>query len=307
MSRRLLGMVLLLAAPVSLTARELTSVYVVTAAANKAGLEGTDWHTDLTLYNPHEYALPVVLQFLPTGKSNVGSVPTVTFDLASWQTLNLWDVLGPNGFDARGKTGALFVYADDQETTCEGTSCDFAVFSRTYTLNPSGGAGEFGQAVPGFPANLGLDRSVIAFLPQVSDDVDFRTNLGAASWTDAMVLVRFDLQDTDGNVIDRRDHWVPPYGHVQWRLERNVTGGTVAAYIQQGPSDAVVFPYASVVNWVTGDAVNIEAHHTTVGVSTTQVKAARSLARSWPPRAPVASFSLTELQRRAVARPAATR
>ncbi len=305
MSRRFLALLLAVVVPAGLAARELTSSYVVTAAANKAGVGNTDWHTDLTLYNPHSYALPVVLQFLPTGRSNATSAPTATFELNSWETLNLWDVLGPNGFAVRGSTGALLVYADDQKITCTGAGCDFAVFARTYTLDPSGGAGEFGQAVPGFPANLGLDRSVIAFMPQVLDDADFRTNLGVASWTNAMVRVRFDLQDAAGNVIDRRDHWVPPYGHVQWRLEHTVTGGTAAAYIMDGPDNATVFPYASVVNWTTGDAVNVEAHLTTVGVSA-QATAARGALLARPGAAPAPHFSLKALQRRVPVAPSAS-
>jgi hypothetical protein len=297
MSRRLLSLILALTLAASAGARELTSAYVITAAANKAGLEGTDWHTDLTLYNPHDASLPVVLQFLPSGRDNSGSVPTVTFEIAPWQTLNLWNVLGPSGFAARGQIGALLVYADDSKVACAGTSCDFVAFARTYTLNPSGGKGEFGQDVPGFPADLGLDRSVIAYLPQVSDDSEFRTNLGVASWTPAWVKVRVDLQDADGRVIDRRDHLVPPYGQVQWRLERGVTGGTAAVYVVDGPTNAIVYPYASVVNWVTGDGGNIEAHLSAVGLA---AAAARVRERRRPPAAlAVPGFSLEALKHRA--------
>jgi hypothetical protein len=307
MSRRVLAMLLAASVPVGAAARELTSAYVVTAVANKAGLAGTDWHSDVTLYNPHDVPLPVVLQFLPTGRSNAGSVPTVTFEILPWETLNLWDVLGPNGFAARGSTGALLVYADTDKVACAGSSCDFAVFSRTYTLNPAGGAGEFGQSVPGFPANLGLDGTVIAYLPQLSDDADFRTNLGVASWTNAMVRVRVDLQNAAGEVIDRRDHWVPPYGHVQWRLEKGVTGGTAAVYIMDGPSDAMVYPYASVVNWATGDGVDIEAHLSAVGLTAQSVAAARAAVRRNPTAAPVPGFSLQALATRAAWAPAAGR
>ena len=306
MSRRFLALLLTIMAPAGLAARELTSAYVVTAVANKIGVAGTDWHSDLTLYNPHSVPLPVVLQFLPSGRSNSSSVPTVTFDIAPWETLNLWDVLGPNGFAARGSTGALLVYADDQKVACSGASCDFAVFNRTYTLNPATAGGEFGQSVPGFPANLGLDSSVIAYLPQLSDDTEFRTNLGVASWTDAMVRVRVDLQDAAGNVLDSRDHWVPPYGHIQWRLERGVTGGTAAVYIVDGPSDAVVYPYASVVNWATGDGVDIEAHLSTVGLSAQSV-AARAAVRTRPGAAAVPGFTLSALGRRVAAQAATTK
>jgi len=306
MDRRLVALILAVTVPGVAAARELTSTYVVTAVANKTGVNGTDWHTDLTLYNPQSNALPLVLQFLPSGRSNGSSVPTVRFDIEPWETLNLWDVLGPNGFDARGSTGALLVYTDDEEMTCTGTACDFAVFARTYTLDPKGGAGEFGQAVPGFPANLGLDASVIAYLPQLMDDSEFRTNLGMASWTNAMVRVRFDLQDAAGNIIDRRDHWVPPFGHVQWRMERGVTGGTVAVYIMDGPSSTVVYPYASVVNWETGDAVNVEAFLTPAGLSA-QATSARTGRRTHPAAGPAPHFSLQKLTVRSDVTRSATR
>lgn len=279
-----------------LVARELTWVYVVPAAANTTGLGGTDWHTDLTLYNPHTTSLPVVIHFLPSGRDNSSGVPTVELELAPWETLNLWDVLGPHGFDARGKTGALLVYANDRRVSCSGSSCDFAVFSRTYTLKPGGGAGEFGQGIPGFPASLGLDRSVIAYLPQLSDDTDFRTNIGVASWTAAPVTVRVDLQAEDGTILFRRDHVVPAYGHIQWRIERGLAGGTAAVYVVGGPQDAMVYPYASVVNWATGDPAYVEAHLTTVGL-TAQGATGRS-GRPRPPALPVPGFSREALARR---------
>lgn len=295
MIRTLIAALALVAIAGTAGARELTWIYVVPAAANTTGLAGTDWHTDLTFYNPHSTPLPVILQFLPSGRDNRSGVPTVEIELAPWETLNLWNVLGPDGFDARGKTGALFAYADDQRVSCSGSTCDFAVFSRTYTLKPGGGAGEFGQGIAGFPADFGLDRSVIGYLPQLLDDDDFRTNLGVASWSSETVTVRIDLQDDAGNILDRRDHSIPPYGHLQWRVEHGVAGGTAAVYIARGPDDAVIFPYASVVNWATGDPTYVEAHLTTVGL-TAQAAAARP-ARSRPPALPAPTFSLEKLRR----------
>lgn len=280
--------------------RELTSAYVITAAANLQGKNGTDWHSDLTLHNPHSYTLPVVLQFLQNGRSNLSSVPTVEFDLYAYETLNLWDVLGPDGFNARGRKGALLVYADDSRITCQGTACDFAAFSRTYTL-ATGGTGEYGQAIPGVPAALGLDYSVAAYMPQISVDRDFRTNLGLASWTDANVWVRVEIQNPNGDIIARSDHLVLPYGHADWGLTTSVTGGTAVMYILSGPGDAMVYPYASVVENRTGDGVNIEAWMTPVGL-TAQAKTTRAPRRELrrehaPERQDVPSFSVERLRR----------
>jgi len=284
--KRLASLLLLLAWP--LGARELASLYMVPAAANNPGRGGTYWRTDLTLVNPHDFALPVVLQFLPTGKDNSGGVPTVTFELYPYETLNLWDVLGPRGFN-RQDVGALLVGADEERITCAQQRCHFVVFSRTYTLGPL--PGEFGQALPGFPAGWGMDSTVLAYLPQISQDQDFRTNLGVASLSNQWVEVGFDLQAPDGRLLDRQSTWVPPFGHVQWALTRPVTGGSVVMYVRRGPQDAMLFPYASVVNERTGDPVYVEAHMTPVGLSA-QSLGTRTPPRLKIPRLPAPSFAL---------------
>ncbi|MCU0291195.1 MAG: hypothetical protein MUF10_04285 [Thermoanaerobaculaceae bacterium] len=301
MNRKLLVLVVAVLMATVVQARELTWSYVVPAVANKEGAQGTDWHTDLTIYNPQDYNLPLVIQFLQAGRDNSSGVPTIdNFEIFPWETLSLWDVLGPDGFDKRGQTGSLLVFVDDLKRTCTGHECDIAVFARTYTLNPNGSSGEFGQAIPGCPTNLGLDRSVIAFMPQLMDDSDFRTNAGVVSLTNAVVTVRFELQDKDGKVILRVDKVLLPYGHTQWGLNKTVTGGTLAAFILAGPNDAMVMPYASVVNNATGDPVNIEAHMTPVGAPAqglaVQGVSSRT-AGSFPARQPVAGVEMVRQQR----------
>ena len=302
MNRKLLVLVVAVLMATVVQARELTWSYVVPAVANKEGVLGTDWHTDLTIYNPQDYNLPLVIQFLQAGRDNSSGVPTIdNFEILPWETLSFWDVLGPDGFDKRGQTGSLLVFVDDLKRTCTGHECDIAVFARTYTLNPSGGAGEFGQAIPGCPANLGLDKSVIAFMPQLMDDNDFRTNVGVVSLTGKTTTVVFELQKANGDVIHSTTKILPPFGHTQWHLERGVTGGTVAAYIPDAsPDDTVVFPYASVVNNETGDPVNIEAHMTPFGTPAQGFSAqgvSGRTAGSFPGRQPVAGVKMVRQQR----------
>jgi hypothetical protein len=304
MVRKLVLLVALVAVAVPAMAREMTSAYVVPAVANLPGLNGTDWHTDLTLYNPHRTVLYVKLVFLPTDRDNSGVAPTAPLiDLQPWETLNLWDVLGPYGFNVRGDKGAMLVYADTTANNCPSTagdtSCDFGVFARTYTLNPTTTSGEFGEDFPGFPASLGVDSSVIAYMPQISDDNDFRSNVGVASWTSDWVTVREDIQDPSGNIVGRYDHVIKPNSHAQWRLEaRGLTGGTVAVYIVSGPGGAMVYPYATVVDNTTGDATTVEAQISKVGLSA-QAASVRSVSvRSVPKALPVPTFSLAALKQR---------
>jgi hypothetical protein len=303
MVRRVAVTLALLALAGGAYARELTSAYVIPAAANKLGWGGTDWHTDLTLYNPQDRVLSVQLVFLPTGRDNTTAPFAPLIDLQPWETLNLWDVLGPHGFDVSGQTGALLVYADTQANSCPNTagdtSCDFAAFARNYTLNPLPGGGEFGHAMPGFPANLGVSSGYIAYLPQITDDDEFITSVGAASWTSASVSVQVDVQDTTGQVVKSYLMQLPPYGHLQERLPVAIEGGTAAAYILSGPSSAMVYPYATVRSALTGDPVTIEAQISAVGLSAQAASLHRAATRLVPPAArAVPSFSLERLKRR---------
>ena len=94
MARRLVVLAALVALVTPAFAREMTSAYVITAVANKRGLAGTDWHSDLTLYNPQSHRLALDIFFLPTGQDNSGGAPELpTITLEPWQTLNLCDVL----------------------------------------------------------------------------------------------------------------------------------------------------------------------------------------------------------------------
>ncbi len=303
MVRKLAVAAAILALASGASARELTSAYVVTAVANKVGWAGTDWHTDLTLYNPQNKVLSVQIVFLPTGRDNTVSPFAPLIDLQPWETLNLWDVLGPNGFDARGQTGALLVYADTKANSCPGTagdtSCDFAVLARNYTLNPLGGGGEFGQDFAGFPAHLGVTSGYIAYLPQLTDDSEFITSIGVASWTSAPVTVQVDLQDTSGQIFYHYQVSVPPYGHVQDRVPAGIEGGTAAVYILAGPNDAMVYPYATVRSAITGDPTTIEAQISAVGLSAQAASLHRAGTRLVPPAArPVPGFSLEHLGQR---------
>ncbi len=212
MIRRFLVLTLALAVAGTAAGRELTSSYVITAVANTTGLEGTDWHSDVTSTTRTACELPLVHAVpsvrpaqLRRGADRRRSRPAVR---------DPQPVGHPRAqrFRRARQTGALLVYADDQRITCPGawgTRVTSSVFARTYTLNPNAGGGEFGQAVPGFPANLGMDCSVIA-LPAAGlrrRRLPHQRRCGLDE--PGSVKVRSDLQDADGNIIDRRDHWDP--------------------------------------------------------------------------------------------------
>jgi len=245
---------------------------MIPAAAHAKGVGGSYWTTDLAIHNPHEFKLPVVVQFLASGQEN-RSVPTLELTLEPWETVNLWDVLGPDLFAWDG-TGALLVYADVQVLSCSvPEECYLLSTSRTYTVDPFTWTGEYAQAMPGVPIFQGLDASTLAYTSGIMNDGgDFRANAGVASWTQEWTTVKMDVQDSRGNILGTEVFQVPPFGHVQRRIQTAVTGGTAVFYLVDPPADALVFPYATTVNNVTNDPTFLPTFVSVVGVSVKSLK-----------------------------------
>ena len=245
---------------------QLSADWMVAASANTPGVGGTYWRTDLSLHNPHEFNLPVVVQFLPSNTEN-WQAEWAWIELDPWETVNLWDVLGADWFDHRG-TGSLLVYADTALACNPIEDCQFLVTSRTYTVTGQGPYGEYGQTIPGVDVWRAVDWTTFGYAAGVlNDGIDFRCNVGIASWSAGWTAVRVDVQDNAGNIIGRHDFDVPPFGHVQQRLTTEVVGGALVFYLVDGPDDARVFGYASVVDQGTGDPSYQAAVASVIGVS----------------------------------------
>jgi len=250
----------------SVASAQLAVNWMVPAAADTSGVGGTYWRTDLSIHNPQNWELPLVVQVLESDKVN-DYVPTLDLVIYPYETINLWDVLGPDLFDIQG-TGAILVYVPPSEP-CSDLECAFLVTSRTYTTDPAGGVGEFGQAVPGAALLEGTDWLTLGYTAGIlNDGVDFRCNIGVASWTPEWTQVAVDVQDASGAVVDNEVFDLPPFGHLQRRLQSPVTGGSLVFYLLDGPGDTFVYPYASVVNQSTGDPSYSFARYSGVGAAT---------------------------------------
>jgi hypothetical protein len=263
-----LGLMVGMAAPAS---AQLDLAWMIPAAAHVGGEAGTFWFTDVSLHNPHEFDLPIIVQALESETVN-NQVPTIPITLYPWETLNLWDAFGEDIFDIVG-TGAILAYIDlDSGINCDpAESCHFLVTSRTYTPGPLG-VGEYGQTIPGRTLAQGIDWWTYGYTAGIMNDGnEFRTNIGVASWTGEWLTVKADVQDRDGQIIGTQTFTVPPFSHVQRRLAFQVSGGAVVFYLDgDGPEDALVYTYASVVNQETGDASFQPSQWSEVGVSFTK-------------------------------------
>lgn len=244
-------------------AAQLNDTYVIPAAAYAAGANRTSWKTQLSIYNPHlDRDLRVSVTWIPTG-SRQGIEKFVDVKRNSTATSDniLLDLFGLSS-----ESGSLLLatFAEDNPGVPDNVLARaFHVTSNTYNDDPSG---TYGQTIPGnFVGLFDVDTDGISAISHgVRNDNradGWRTNFGALNLGRCNVTLRVSVFDANGRtILDRAAVQLPPLGHLQQRLPVNVDRGSVEFYVEDpcvNDDDlyAVVFPYTSTIDALSGDPV----------------------------------------------------
>ncbi len=228
---------------------ECSSTYWVPAVSRVNGLNGSVWKSDLGLLGVDPAGASVELRLHAAGASltRVVSVsPTAMVDLV--------DVVGWLDPDFQG-SGALEICSDGE----------LAVNSRTYNTLPTGGDcfpdGTFGQHLAGEPGDAGLAPGESAWLGQLRESADFRTNIGLVNTGAETATVELSLFDATGaelliyQVTIESETWRQenrPFSRLAGRDDLDAASAKVTL-ISGGP----VVAYASVIDGQTNDATTI--------------------------------------------------
>jgi hypothetical protein len=244
----LLGVVLALPA-----AAQVNDTYVIPAAANTIGAFNTRWLTQISIFNPQvDYELRVSAVFIPTGGAQGIEV---AIDIPPNAVFLTDDVLG-EVFEVGG-TGSLLIATfpeDNPGVPDDVISRSFLVISQTYNNSSTG---TYGQTVPGVWTGLQDDgiTSIAHGIRNITSE-GWRTNVGAVNLGRRNVTMRVTVYDYDGNRILRDAPFnIPPMGHLQSLLPVQVDRGSIEFYIEDPSGEAVVFPYTSTIDQLSGDAV----------------------------------------------------
>lgn len=243
----LLGLVLAL--PV---AAQVNDTYVIPAAANAPGAFNTRWLTQLSIFNPQlDYELRVSVVFIPTGGAQGLEV---AIDVPPNAVFLSDNVLG-EVFKVGG-TGSLLVAAfpeDNPGVPDDVISRSFLVVSNTYNNSSTG---TYGQTIPGTWTGL-QDDGITAVAHGVRNITTegWRTNVGAVNLGRRNITMRVTVYDYDGRRILREAPFnIPPMGHFQQVLPVQVDRGSIEFFIEDPSGEAVVFPYTSTIDQLSGDA-----------------------------------------------------
>jgi hypothetical protein len=236
-------------------AAQINDTYVIPASANAAGNFGTRWLTQFSVFNPQlDYPLTVSVTFLPTG-GGTGSEKTFTVP-ANGTVLsdNILDDL----FGIKSGSGALLVatFAEDNPTVPNDVlSRSFLITTNTYNNVKSG---TYGQTIPGVWAGLQDFKSdgisAVAHGIRNVSRLGWRTNVGAVNLGRSNVTLRINIYDADGKTIKQGATMnIPGLGHNQASLPAEVDGGSVEFFVDDPSHTAVVFPYSSTIDDLSGD------------------------------------------------------
>lgn len=250
-SALLLVAVLVLAAlPV---AAQVNDTYVIPVVGNSPGAFGTQWKSQFSIMNPQSYELSVSVTLIRSGGA------------AGWEQLidvpansvaysdNILDDL----FDYTG-SGALLVatFAEDNPGVPNDIiSRSFLVTSNTYNDRRDG---TFGTTVPATWTGLqdyAFDEiSAIAHGIRNVKKLGWRTNVGAVNLGRTNVTLYVTVYDADGRrLLNRAPFAIPPLAHLQQGLVTEVDRGSIEFFVDDPSQTAVVFPYVSGVDQLSGD------------------------------------------------------
>jgi len=228
------------------------SQVVIAAAAHVAGLEDTDWRTDLEVCNVGGSSVNVRIDLLRSDENNA-SPSTVSLDVDGMACRRFGDVLD-----------SMFSYEGSAALAIETKTGVVVASSRTFNTTD---VGTFGQCLPAFPDDeafsAGQEARIVQLAQSLASASGFRTNMGFVNRTATPVTVDVDLRDGSGSSLGTLAVQLQAFEHRQInRVFRQVTPAAVnngMAVVSTTSTGASFVAYASVVDNASGDPVYIPA------------------------------------------------
>jgi formylglycine-generating enzyme required for sulfatase activity len=228
------------------------------AVAVAAGAEGAFFQTDIDLNNtaPTEgktvdMDVQYELWWLPRGEDNTDSVKSEPFTLAAGHSVRIENVLTEIFGLEPDEVGALAIAA---------SSPYLIGMSRTYNIPAAKAAGTFGQALPAVHEDELIQSGDTQRIIFMSENADFRANLGCVNGTDMTIRVLIDLYDASGSLLETKTMNLGPWSNKQ--INRIFSAyQPVNGYVdvRSNTEDAKYYCYGSVLDNVTSDPTSILA------------------------------------------------
>ena len=232
----------------------------VAVAGKVAGALGTNFVTDVRIFNPTSTATSALVEYFQGGvTANTTATASFAVNIAPRGTAVLDDVNGPSFLNTPGTTGGLRITS----------AAPVIVTSRIYNDQRANGRGTFGQFVPGTKRGEQWRRGVLTQLANraiTANPEGSRTNIGFFNPNAATVDIRLELRLPDGTLIGASNGVLAPLTQQQGHISAYFPG----VDFDNRPSLTVTFDasapiigYASVVDNISGDQIFVPAQQDT--------------------------------------------
>jgi PKD repeat protein len=217
-----------------------TYVYVVPGGGHLPGALGTQWVSDLGIYNRGTGTASVTICLLERDADN-STVAAVSESIAAGASLERLDVF-LNRFSENNLAGALWICSNRP----------LQVMSRTYNNDP---VGTFGQGIPGYPLGDAITAGQTGTLTFLYENATYRSNVGFVNTTGGTITVTADFYNGSGNYLGTKNYSLRPYEYIQRSYiyrdvtQANITNGRIEVRCSTGG----FFAYASMVDNGSGD------------------------------------------------------
>lgn len=221
----------------------------IPAAAYAAGAEGSHFQTDVEINNTGAEDAQVVFKWLPRGEDNSEPVESEPITLAPGQSLRYENVLAELLGLVPDSLGALKLVASTPSVIG---------MSRTYNLPAGEAAGSFGQGLPAIRAVEMIQGTELRRMLFLSENGDFRANVGCVNGTDRPLRVNIWVFDDEGSFLEAKAMDLGPYSDNQVnRVFRDWSpvDGYVDVWADRG--DALYTCYGSLLDNMTSDPTTI--------------------------------------------------
>jgi hypothetical protein len=221
-----------------------TQFFPVVAHTSGAGDPPTSWRSDLTVHNVMDAELTVGIMFFRSGQiADWNGTYAVTLTLQARETRTVEDVVATLfGITANSK-GSLLLECDDSIFPSNPDGSVMLATTRTYNVGSE--LGTFGTAVPTvqFADSFLNGGQSVSLITGVSNDEDFRSNLGIVnfSFAEVPITVHYRFLDEDGTVIASGSKDLDPFDMNQWSFRKlgvpSVIDGPLTVELWLDPED----------------------------------------------------------------------
>jgi hypothetical protein len=214
----------------------------LTAAAHANGVGTSVWRTDIFVANPSDDPATATLTWVgPSGQPSA----LATVEVAAGAIVRLDDAV--SGTFGKSGSGAIRVATNAGR---------LEVTSRTYNQAETG---TYGQFIPGVLESAALGTGELAYLPQLRQDDNFRTNVGFLNLSTSGIVVDVEYFDGTAGSLGTVSYTVPASSWMQANQAPPADLASGFARLRSSTPNAKFFVYASVVDRGSDDPVFIPA------------------------------------------------